>query len=55
MANELSVTYRYDNLVGGFDAMMNTATVYCKKYGKSPVPTESGKLDVLYTQTFECR
>ena len=55
MANEASVTYVYDRIVGGYDAVMGAATDHCKTYGKSPVPTVAGTVGVLQTQTFECR
>ncbi len=54
-ANEMSVTYIYDALVGGYGATMRAATTHCGQYKKSPVPTMSGRQGVLYTQTFECR
>lgn len=54
MANEASVTYVYDPMVGGYSAIMGAATEHCNIYGKSPVPTVSGRDGVLSTQTFEC-
>ena len=54
-ANDKSVTYVYDPLVGGYSTTMNAATAHCSNYGKSAVPTFSGRQGVLSTQTFECR
>ena len=54
-ANKASVTYVYDRMVGGYGAIMSAATEHCNTYGKSPVPTVSGRSGVLWTQTFECR
>ena len=55
LANDESVTYVYDRLMGGYKKIMSDATKHCKTYGKSPVPTVSGRDGVLWTQTFECK
>ena len=55
LANDKSVTYVYDRLMGGHKKIMSDATKHCKTYGKSPVPTVSDTNGVLWTQTFECR
>jgi len=54
-ANDKSVTYVYDPLVGGYSATMNAASAHCNNYGKSAVPTFAGRQGILSTQTFECR
>jgi hypothetical protein len=55
LANEKSITFIYDKLVGGYYAIMTDATDHCKKYKKDPVPTSEGRQGMLFTQTFECR
>jgi len=55
LANEKSITFIYDKLVGGYYAIMTDATEHCKKYKKDPVPTLEGRQGMLFTQTFECR
>ena len=55
LLNELSATYLYDPLVGGYGRVMEDASKHCAGYGKSAVPTESANQGVLKTQTFECR
>ena len=40
LANEKAVTYKYDAVVGGQDAVFKAAADHCAAYGKSPVPTE---------------
>lgn len=55
LANEKSITFIYDKLVGGYYAIMTDATEHCKKYKKDPVPTSEGRQGMLFTQTFECR
>jgi|TARA_R110000822_G_scaffold31760_5_gene91684 hypothetical protein len=55
LANDKSVTYVYDPIMGGYNKAMRDSTKHCKSYGKSPVLTFSGKQGVLGTLTFECR
>jgi hypothetical protein len=56
LANEKSIAFIYDKLMGGYSAIMADATEHCKKYKKVPYPTTEGRaLMTLSTQAFECR
>lgn len=54
-ANDASITIKYDNLVGGYEAMLPEAEAHCKSVGKAAVPTENVKQGGIRYQTFECR
>ena len=53
--NSKSITFLYDNLVGGYSHIMDEASAHCKKFDKTSVPTQGGKQGVLNSQTFECK
>jgi hypothetical protein len=54
-ANDASITIAYDNLVGGYEAMLPEAEAHCAKLKKYAVPTENVKQAGIRYQTFECR
>ena len=55
LANEQAITIAYDPLMGGYGKAQQVATEHCDLYKKSPIPTVSGNMGILPTQTYECR
>jgi hypothetical protein len=55
LANQKSVTFRYDPILVRYTDMMADATKHCSSYKKDPVITITGNDGPLRTQTFECR
>jgi len=55
LANQKSVTFRYDPFLVNYTGMMADATKHCNLYNKEPVLTVRGQNGALATQTFECK
>ena len=55
LANEATISIRYDTMLASEKSIFSIAEEHCVSYDKHAVATETSKSTGITTQTFECR